>query len=112
MPVLHSRRHWALSYPNHSHEHYEPHRHLHFGHVCAEWKLRGPFKVVSRETGKSLHKAEAEQDANAAYQNAFTPYTDKTGQYVHEAMFGNPNFGQVAQAADPRILQLAARLQF
>jgi hypothetical protein len=36
----------------------------------ADWRLRGPFEVVTREPGNTLHNQEMVLDGNAAYQNA------------------------------------------
>jgi len=36
----------------------------------SDWRLRGPFRSVSRGPRDSLHINEMDQDANAAYQNA------------------------------------------
>ncbi len=39
-------------------------------HSQADWRLRGPYSTVIRANGDSLHIAEMDADASAAYQNA------------------------------------------
>jgi hypothetical protein len=36
----------------------------------SDWKVRGPFEVVSRDANNNLHNADLALDGNAAYQNA------------------------------------------
>ncbi len=40
------------------------------GYSHADWKLRGPFSVVTRQTGADQGNPQMVQDCNAAYQNA------------------------------------------
>ena len=47
----------------------------------ANWRLRGPFAVVTRDPRGSTHLAEFDQDANAAYQNALL--WNLTGDETH-----------------------------
>ncbi|MFI5381027.1 MAG: alginate lyase family protein [Tepidisphaerales bacterium] len=76
----------------------------------ADWRLRGPFDVVSRDPGGSLHDAEMVQDGNAAYQNALMWCITGDEAHARKAVEILDAWGSRLKKMEGRDVQLAAGL--
>jgi hypothetical protein len=80
------------------------------GQSRADWKLRGPFEVVTRETGNAPGNAQMVLDGNAAYQNALMWCVTGDETYARKATEILNAWGRTLRQMDGRDVQLSAGL--
>lgn len=76
----------------------------------ADWRVRGPFEIVSRDPRGSLHDAEMVQDGNAAYQNALMWCIAGDEAHAKKAIEILNAWGYKLKKMEGRDVQLAAGL--
>jgi len=80
------------------------------GQSHADWKLRGPFAVVTRETGNAPGNPQMVVDGNAAYQNALMWCVTGDERYARKATEILNAWGKTLRKMDGRDVQLSAGL--
>ena len=76
----------------------------------ADWNLRGPFAVVTRDPKGSLHNAEMYRDANAAYQNALMWCVSGDERHARKAVEILNAWSATLRTMDGHDVQLSAGL--
>jgi hypothetical protein len=80
------------------------------GQSRADWRLRGPFEVVTRQPGRSPGNTEMYLDANAAYQNALMWCVTGDGAHARKAVEILNAWGGTLRTMDGHDVQLSAGL--
>ncbi len=78
--------------------------------ASADYKMRGPFDLISRDSKKSLHKAEVDNDCNAAYYNALMWIATGDSAHARKAVEILNAYSHTLKAILPRDAELLAGL--
>jgi hypothetical protein len=76
----------------------------------SDWKLRGPFEVVTRETGAAAGNPQMVVDGNAAYQNALMWCVTGDEAYARKSVEILNAWSKTLRRMDGRDVQLSAGL--